>query len=394
MAADARFPGIHVEETSGGAQPIAGVPTSIALFAGWAARGPVDEAVRVDGFTGFERAFGGLDPRSLLAYSVKQFFDNGGSEAWVLRIASASRAGVDDTVLSPADAAFRSALLARFGVGSITDRIDLFNLLCVPGLGHPATLAALQAECRRRRAFLLIDADPHATVASMASAGTTGLTGDDGSCSAVYFPWVRAADPAQGGVVRDFPPCGFVAGLIARTDRSRGVWKAPAGTEASLQGAAGLSLRLDDQENSRLNALGINCLRTFPARRHVAWGSRTLHGQARRSTEWRYIPVRRTALFIEESLCRGVQWVVFEPNGEPLWARIRLQVGAFMDTLFRQGAFQGQSPREAYFVKCGLETMTRHEIDDGIVHIQVGFAPLKPGEFVVLRLRQAAAGST
>jgi phage tail sheath protein FI len=392
MAVARGHPGVHVEEMPAGLKAITGVPTAIALFAGWSARGALDEAIHVRSFTEFEREFGGLDPRSLLGYSVKHFFDNGGSDAWVVRIAgAATQAGNDGTVLTPADDDFHAALLARFGVGSVTDRIDLFNLVCVPGLVHAPTLARLQAECRRRRAFLIIDADPQATVASMVSAGTRGLAGEDGTFSAIYFPWLRAVDPAQGGRVRDFPPCGFVAGVMARTDGSRGAWKAPAGSEASLAGALALSVPISDAQNSRLNPLGVNCLRTLPERGTVVWGARTLHGQDDRASEWKYIPVRRTALFIEESLHRGTRWMVFEPNDERLWAQVRSNVGTFMHDLWRQGVLQGSRPREACFVKCDRETMTQDDIDNGIVNILVGFAPLKPTEFLVLRIQQHAA---
>ena len=190
--------------------------------------------------------------------------------------------------------------------------------------------------------------------------------------------------------MRAFPPCGFVAGIYARTDSTRGVWKAPAGSEASLSGAVGLLIAMSDPENGQLNPRAINCLRTLPVYGNVVWGARTLHGDNDRGSEWKYVPVRRTALFIEESLYRGTQWVVFEPNDEPLWAQIRLNVGAFMQNLFRQGAFQGRTPREAYFVKCDRETTTQNDINLGIVNIHVGFAPLKPAEFVVIRIQQMA----
>jgi phage tail sheath protein FI len=183
---------------------------------------------------------------------------------------------------------------------------------------------------------------------------------------------------------------GAIAGLFSRTDTNRGVWKAPAGLEATLVGVPKLSVPMTDAENGELNPLGINCLRAFSGAGRVAWGARTRVGDDRLASEWKYVPVRRTALFIEESLYRGTKWVVFEPNDEPLWASIRLNVGAFMQGLFRQGAFQGSSPREAYFVKCDKETTTQTDIDTGIVNIAVGFAPLKPAEFVVIRLQQIA----
>ena len=185
-------------------------------------------------------------------------------------------------------------------------------------------------------------------------------------------------------------PCGIVAGVMARTDTQRGVWKAPAGVDASVNGVAALQVSLNDAENGMLNPLGINCLRFFPVSGRVVWGSRTLRGADQLADEYKYVPVRRLALFIEESLYRGTQWIVFEPNDEPLWAQIRLNVGAFMHGLFRQGAFQGQKPNDAYFVKCDKETTTQADINLGIVNILVGFAPLKPAEFVVIKIQQMA----
>jgi phage tail sheath protein FI len=149
-------------------------------------------------------------------------------------------------------------------------------------------------------------------------------------------------------------------------------------------------VQLGDGDIGQLNPLGVNCLRTAPGAGRVVWGARTLQGNDRLASEWKYIPVRRTALFIEESLYRGTQWVVFEPNDAPLWAQIRLNVGAFMNNLFRQGAFAGTTPREAYFVKCDAETTTQDDVNLGIVNIHVGFAPLKPAEFVVIRIQQMA----
>jgi phage tail sheath protein FI len=196
----------------------------------------------------------------------------------------------------------------------------------------------------------------------------------------------------------DCAPCGVVAGILSRTDAARGVWKAPAGIEANLQGVLGLSIggvpgNLIDGEAGQLNPLGVNSLRGLPVIGHVVWGARTLEGADTLSSQWKYIPVRRLALFLEESLFRGTQWVVFEPNDEPLWAQIRLNVGAFMNTLFRQGAFQGTTPRDAYFVKCSSETTTQTDIDNGIVNIVVGFAPLKPAEFVVIKIQQISQQS-
>jgi phage tail sheath protein FI len=168
------------------------------------------------------------------------------------------------------------------------------------------------------------------------------------------------------------------------------VWKAPAGADAQLRNVQQLDYLLTDPQNGVLNPLGVNCLRNFPVYSNICWGARTLEGADALASEWKYVPVRRTTLFIEESLYRGTKWVVFEPNDEPLWAQIRLNLGAFMQGLFRQGAFQGTSPRQAYFVKCDGETTTQNDIDQGIVNIVVGFAPLKPAEFVIIQIQQMA----
>jgi phage tail sheath protein FI len=245
--------------------------------------------------------------------------------------------------------------------------------------------------------MLIVDPDPRwgeapdlAVQNAIAGRAGLGLGGNDARNAALYFPCVREVDPLSDDQIFTFVPCGIVAGIMARTDTTRGVWKAPAGLEAALNGVQALQVNLNDLENGELNKLGINCLRSFPVNGRVVWGARTMRGADQLADEYKYVPVRRLALFIEESLYRGTQWVVFEPNDEPLWAQIRLNVGAFMQNLFRQGAFQGRSPREAYLVKCDAETTTQNDINLGIVNIFVGFAPLKPAEFVVIRIQQLA----
>jgi len=277
------------------------------------------------------------------------------------------------------------------------EKVDLFNLLCmlpdarggdVPDDVYQEALGY----CVKRRAMLLVDPKAGWTTVSAAQSGAAGmnLNGDMARNAAIYFPRIKQADSELGGQIDTFVPCGTIAGIMARTDTQRGVWKAPAGLDASLGGVAGLQLDMTDAENGLLNPLGINCLRTFPVHGRVVWGSRTMRGADAAADEYKYIPVRRLALFLEESLYRGTQWVVFEPNDEPLWAQIRLNLGAFMHNLFRQGAFQGTAPRDAYFVKCDKETTTQNDINLGIVNIVVGFAPLKPAEFVVIKLQQMA----
>lgn len=278
------------------------------------------------------------------------------------------------------------------------EQADLFNLLCIPPYKGDDVelnlLAAAAAYCEERRAMLLVDPPSSWTSKDAAREGFTkpedSYPGIPSKNAALFFPRLKQPNPLRDSQSEEFVPCGAVAGVFARTDVQRGVWKAPAGMEATLVGVPQLSVNLTDAENGELNPLGINCLRAFPIIGRIVWGSRTLQGADQLASEWKYIPVRRTALFIEESLFRGLKWVVFEPNDEPLWAQIRLNVGAFMHNLFRQGAFQGQTPREAYFVKCDSETTTQNDINLGIVNIVVGFAPLKPAEFVIIKLQQMA----
>ena len=277
------------------------------------------------------------------------------------------------------------------------EQADLFNLLCIPPYKNsdvePSLVATAAAYCEKRRAMLLVDPPSGWKDKDKAKSefnADPDKVGTRSNYAALFFPRLRQPNPLKDNQVEEFVPCGAVAGIFARTDTQRGVWKAPAGLEATLVGVPQLSVSLTDAENGELNPLGINCLRAMPAAGRVVWGARTLQGDDRLASEWKYIPVRRVALFIEESLYRGIKWVVFEPNDEPLWAQIRLNAGAFMHNLFRQGAFQGKTPREAYFVKCDRETTTQNDINLGIVNIVVGFAPLKPAEFVVLKIQQMA----
>jgi phage tail sheath protein FI len=300
--------------------------------------------------------------------------------------------GDNGDILRPGSADFWARVLptdqdadGRMGGVYHLDRVDLWNLLVVPELTDLANLAELAGFCRQRRGFLIADGN------NTINEGTVDpIGGDDGINAALYYPWVRVSDPLQEGRLRAFPPSGIVAGTYARTDTTRGVWKAPAGIDASLGGVRALTNALTDLESGGLNKRGVNALRIFPIYGPVVWGARTCRGNDEIGSEWKYVPVRRTALFIEETLRRSLTWVVFEPNDEPLWAQIRLNVGAFMHDQFRKGAFQGASPREAYFVKCDKETTTQNDRNLGIVNIVVGFAPLKPAEFVVLRLQQMA----
>jgi phage tail sheath protein FI len=339
------------------------------------------------------------------AANVGHFWLGKGRQVAAQNHAAAARVGVDGSVLPKSEDLIGDE--AQFSGIYALDRVDLFNILCIPDAtraspGDPASLdpnvdpnsiyakALSFIESRNRRAFVLIDAPPNVNDVEKAADWKAGGLTVSNKNAAAYFPRLRLPDALNGYKLRTFAPCGVIAGLYARIDANRGIWKAPAGVEATLNGVQGQVYNLTDIENGVLNKLGLNCLRNFPVYGNVAWGSRTLLGSDEQGSEWKYVPVRRLALNIEESLFRGTKWVVFEPNDEPLWAQIRLNVGAFMHDLYRQGAFQGRTPKEAYLVKCDSETTTQNDIDKGIVNILVAFAPLKPAEFVVIKIQQIA----
>ena len=277
-----------------------------------------------------------------------------------------------------------------------------FNLLCLPDLVRPsasdpmapqhANAMSIYADaariCTLKHAFLLVDTLPNVIDATGAEAWKSTVVSFQSNHAAAYFPNIRVDDPLSAGSIRSHPPSGAIAGVIARTDGNVGVWQAPAGTDAFIAGAYGPSVVLSDNEQGLLNPIGLNVIRQFPIFGTVSFGSRTIDGSNALASEWKYIPVRRTASYILRSLSEGLRWAVHQPNGEALWAQLRMNVTAFMQTLFRQGAFKGVSVRDAYFVKCDADTTSADDINNGIVNIVVGFAPLKPAEFVVISLRQ------
>ena len=231
---------------------------------------------------------------------------------------------------------------------------------------------------------LASETNPVAAAAGLATGGTLPTS----RCSASYWPHLTAADPVGDvpGATIVIPPAGYVAGAYAGTDGRRGVWKAPAGTGVRLGGVRSFEVNVLDVHQETLNPLAINALRMIPLAGPVIWGARTRDP----NSEWRYVPVRRTAIFLRMSIYKGIQWAVFEPNDERLWQSLRNSIGAFMETQFRNGAFAGATSREAYFVKVDQETTTSDDQAAGIVNIVVGFAPLRPAEFVILTLQQVS----
>ena len=362
-------------------RPIEVVGTTTSGFVGLAPAGPVNQPVKLTQASDFASVFGGFHASMPLGHAVQHFFDNGGKEAYVVRV----DLDADGFIGSAADGSGIHAL----------DKVDLFNILVMPDSEvDVATRSAAVAFCERRRAMMINDLPETVSTVSEAEAWIRSLApGLRSSNAAFYFPRIRASDPSMSGIVRTFPAAGAIAGLYARTDATRGVWKAPAGNDAKLLGAAGLAIDLDDSENARLNPLGLNCLRTFPTYGTVCWGARTARGADNLADEYKYVPVRRLSLMIEESIQRGTAWAESELNAEPLWVELRESIGVFMHSLFKQGAFAGRTPREAYFVKCDGSTTAQADIDAGNVNIQIGFAPLKAAEFIIIRIQRMVSGA-
>lgn len=290
----------------------------------------------------------------------------------------------------------------RSGIYSL-DALSIVNILSVPDLAtmsddgeYLTSATAMLNYALLRRAFAILDLPPKVVSVQDAVAWTSAKPGTFGQgiiSAAAYYPEPQIPDPF-GTQPRKVGVSGTMAGLYAATDLARGVWKAPAGITAALAGVQQLSYVMTDQENGILNPMGMNALRTFPTYGNISWGGRTLASPNPASDDWKYINVRRLALYIEQSLVRGLQWVVFEPNDEALWAQIRLTVNGFLHPLFQQGAFVGATPAQAYKVVCDASTTTAEDMDNGVVNVLILFAPVKPAEFVVISIQQMAGQSS
>jgi len=374
-------PGVYVEEISSGDKPIGAVSTSVTAFVGWTRRGPLGKSMLLHSWRDYVRHYGPVfSGNDCMGLAVTAFFENGGKDACVCRLKSG-----------------RPSEYESFFAGEMI-KTDGVSIVVLPGqnwptngLGNPAISSAI-AYCKATRSSMVIfdpapgvRLDPNMLQAMALPASPF---------AALYYPWVEIRSPVSvRRKVRNrketvaVPPSAVAAGLWARTDAARGVWKAPAGLDAGVYGVVGMQYLVGDAEQNRLNPLGVNCLRNMTGMGPVIWGSRTLASQS--DSEWRYVPVRRTAIMIEQSICSGIQWAVFEPNNHTLWSALRANIGGFMNGLFRAGAFQGEKASDAYFVRCGLgDTMTQVDIDGGQVVVEVGFAPLKPAEFVIVRIQQ------
>jgi phage tail sheath protein FI len=386
MPNDFTTPGVYIEEIPSGMHTISGVSTANTAFIDSFKSGPVNQAIQIKSFADFEQEFGGLDPGSEASYAIQQYFLNGGQSAWVIRVDGDA---TPETIVGDPEA--KTGMHALDGITP-----DIFSILCLPAAANldqnsfGAVINAAEKYCSDKRAFLIVDIPAAVETTTEMIDWMQANDGLRHRNAAVYFPRLVIPDPLEQNQPRNVGASGTLAGIYARADAEHGVWKAPANQQ--LLGAD-LAVRINDTDNGKLNRLGINALRNFANVGNVVWGARTLDGSAQAASDWKYIPVRRTALYIEESLYRGTQWAVFEPNVQPLWTQITQTVVNFMNGLWRQGGLQGATPKDAYFVKCDGTTTTPEDIDRGIVNIILGFAPLRPAEFVVIHIQQMAGGN-
>jgi phage tail sheath protein FI len=279
---------------------------------------------------------------------------------------------------------------------SVLDKVTDVSIIAAPGhaddSGEVANAGMNYAERHRNQlgdAFFIADVPKYVDTRDEGLKFIKSLSPGVNGYGAVYFPWVKVRDQISKArnPIALVPPSGFMAGIFARIDNKRGVWKSPAGIEANVAGALGLTSVLDDKNHGVINKAGLNAIRSFPGKGMVVWGARTNSPDI----SWRYLSVRRTANFLKSSIYDGIQWAVFEPNDKPLWSSLKMNIEGFMRDLFRQGAFEGSTTEEAFFVKCDSETTTSTDQQKGIVNVLVGFAPLKPAEFIVIKLSQKVA---
>ena len=343
-------PGVYVEELPAQLHPIQGVSTSTVGFIGVASR--ASAAVAITSFAEFQRAIGGSASGNL-PLAVQGFFNNGGTRCYVtlIALADALQAGLD--ALAPKD----------------------ISVLCCPDENRfPNAAAVMAAHCEQRKDRVCILQSPQPVIPD-----ATHHVPVHSAYAAYYYPWLTVV--GLDGVTKvTVPPGGHIAGVYARVDTQRGVWTAPAGVP--LMGVTGLSQQISSAESDLLSSRGINLLRSFPGQGNHVWGARTTS----QDPDWKYVNIRRLAVFIEHSLRQGLQWAVFEPNGPALWAAVRLPIEDFLLNLWKSGGLMGPKPEGAFFVRCDNTTMTQTDIDLGRFVVIVGFAPVRPSEFVILRI--------
>ncbi len=387
MATSYLSPGVYVEEVDRGTKPLEMVGTSTVAFIGECNIGPVNEPIFITNWSQYTKHFGDFQNSEFLAHSVYGFFNNGGGRAFVLNVGTMDDAkeGEGKKGAKPAS---KAALYigtdngpgTRTGLKAFED-VDEINIVCSPGQTDPAIQDAVLSHCENMRyRFAILDSPE-----TIEKGGVDKLPKPrDSKYGGYYFPWIEVYDPIRGNIYQ--PPSGYMAGIYARSDGERGVHKAPA--NELVRGALGLKYNITKGEQDILNPKGINCIREFPNRGIRVWGARTISSDA----SWRYVNVRRLFNMVEQSIELGTQWVVFEPNDHRLWKRITRDISAFLLRLWRQGALFGQTPEEAFYVKCDEETNPPEVIDAGQLIVEIGMCPVKPAEFVIFRIGQMPTG--
>ncbi|HMH15339.1 MAG TPA: phage tail sheath subtilisin-like domain-containing protein [Edaphobacter sp.] len=381
------FPDVFIEELPGSPKPIEGVSTSSTVFVGPTLTGPTDTTpALLTSLRDFESIYGDSSDftfsdsptpiHNFLFSAARAFFENGGQRLYIARVAAAAgQAG-----LAPTATDYRTALITLEALGDI-------SVVAAPGStvfagSSLAQVAAVHAELiahvSRPAAyrFAVLDPPPGASTTDIQAIRSQV----DSRYAALYYPWVTIADPNGGATPIAVPPSGFICGIYVNNDTNQGVFKAPA--NLPLVGALGFERSIADAESTALNDLGINTLRFFPGRGNLVWGARTTSSDP----DWKYINVRRFFIYIESSIEKGIQWAVFGPNDSLLWAALASCISSFLVTEWRRGALQGTKPEEAFFVKCDRTTMTQSDIDSGRLVCLVGMAPVRPAEFVIVRI--------
>ncbi|MEZ4469799.1 MAG: phage tail sheath family protein [bacterium] len=375
MAPEYLSPGVYVEEVPGASKPIEMVGTSTVGFIGESRKGPVNQVVFCPNWSTFTKNFGDFADSGHLAHAVYGFFNNGGARCFVLNVGQGEADKRPARFIGYDKGPGERAGLHRLR-GGRGDRPGLR-----PGQTDPAIQDAVLTHCEKMRyRFAILDAPE-----VIESGGVDKLPKPrDSKYGAYYFPWSKVYDPNDGEIY--VPPSGHMAGIYARSDAERGVHKAPA--NEIVRGALGLRYNITKGEQDILNPKGINCIREFTNRGIRVWGARTISSDP----EWRYVNVRRLFNMVENSIEGGTQWVVFEPNDHMLWKRVTRNITAFLLRVWRDGALFGESPDQAFYVKCDAETNPPEVIDAGQLVVEIGMCPTKPAEFVIFRIGQMPTG--
>jgi phage tail sheath protein FI len=385
MATSYLSPGIYIEEVDRGSKPIEAVGTSTVAFLGECNVGPTSDPVLCTNWSQFTKHFGDFSNSDYLAHAVYGFFNNGGGRCFVLNVGK-----WQDGMTDPQGnkLASRAALYIGQDMGPGTrtglhalEEIDEINIVSAPGQTDPAVQDAVLTHCEKMRYRFAILDSPEV----IEDGGVDRLPKPrDSKYGAYYFPWIQVYDPHKGNIYQ--PPSGYVAGVYSRTDTERGVHKAPA--NEVVRGALGLRYDITKGEQDILNPKGINCIREMKGRGIRIWGARTISSDP----SWRYVNVRRLFNMVEQSIEQGTQWVVFEPNNSALWKRVTRTITAFLLRVWRSGALMGDTPEQAFFVKCDSETNPPEVVDAGQLICEIGMCPVKPAEFVIFRIGQMEAG--